>query len=159
MIRKNSISTVLLTATILLSSAFASAQAAQPAQQPSMHMHHEMPKPTNLQVLPKDIAPGQLMAIMHQFEGQLGVRCSFCHAGNEQTHHLDFASDAKPEKAAARVMMQMTHELNAKYLAELPDHGSMEQVSCGTCHRGQSTPAEFTPAPEEHEHMPPMSGK
>jgi hypothetical protein len=109
-----------------------------------------MRKPTNLQVLPKDISSPDLMATMHQFTGGLGVRCAFCHAENDQTHRLDFASDAKPEKAAARIMLQMTQNLNAKYLTELPDHGEMMKVSCGTCHRGQSTPAEFTPAPEEH---------
>jgi hypothetical protein len=109
-----------------------------------------MPKPTNLQVLPKDISSQDLMTTMHHFAGDLGVHCTFCHVVNSQTQHPDFASDAKPEKAAARVMMRMTAEIDGKYLAELPDHGEMQKVGCGTCHRGQSTPAAFTPAPEQH---------
>src|SRR5215471_7298627 len=41
--------------------------------------HHAMPKPTNLQVLPKDIAPQDLMKMMVGFLQALGVRCNFCH--------------------------------------------------------------------------------
>ena len=109
-----------------------------------------MPKPTNLQVLPKDISsagPDGDDAPVHR---SLGVHCTFCHAENSETHRPDFASDAKPEKAAARVMMRMTQDIDGKYLAQLPDHGAMMKVSCGTCHRGQSTPAEFVPGSEQH---------
>ena len=137
-----------IAASLLFSASCLRAQTAPPA---GPQVHRELPKPTNLQVLPKDIAPGDLIAIMRHFTGDLGVHCSFCHEENAQTHRPDFASDAKPEKAAARVMMRMTQDINAKYLAELPDHGAMQKVSCGTCHRGQSTPAEFVPAPEKHE--------
>ena len=144
MLRKN-LSRALIAASLLLPAAGLLAQAAPPEQP-----HHEMPKPTNLQVLPKDISSEDLMATMHHFTGDLGVHCTFCHAVNDQTHRPDFASDAKPEKAAARVMIRMTAEIDGKYLAELPDHGQMQKVGCGTCHRGQSTPAAFTPAPEQH---------
>lgn len=133
--------------TIAASLLFSASLPAQTAQPP--RPHREMPKPTNLQVLPKDISSQDLMATMRQFTGSLGVRCSFCHAENSETHRPDFASDAKPEKAAARVMIRMTQDVDAKYLAQLPDHGEMMKVSCGTCHRGQSTPAEFVPAPEK----------
>lgn len=129
-------------------------------------MHHEMelPKPTNLQILPKDISSKDLMAVMHDFTGDLGVHCNFCHEVNAQTHKPNFASDAKPEKAAARVMMRMTHEINAKYMAELPEHEHAEnaepadhkhRVSCSTCHRGHPEPPSFTPPPEEHHGPPP----
>lgn len=140
--RRSSLSFALVGALILLPSSLL-AQSAAPPQ------HHELPKPTNLQVLPKDISIKDLLATMHQFEGGLGVRCSFCHEQNAQTHRIDFASDAKPEKAAARVMMRMTADLNEKYLTQLPDKGGMMQVSCGTCHRGHSTPEEFKPQPEK----------
>lgn len=151
MIRKNFYS-ALIAASLLLPSACLLAQNA-----PAEHPHHELPKPTNLQVLPKDIAPADLIAIMRGFTGSLGVHCSFCHEQNAQTHEMNFASDAKPEKTSARIMMRMTHEINTKYLAELPDHDEMK-VGCGTCHRGHSMPEPFTPAPEEH-HAPPASGK
>jgi hypothetical protein len=143
--RRSSLSFALVGALILLPSSLL-AQSATPAAPPQ---HHEMAKPTNLQVLPKDISMKDLLATMHQFQGALGVRCSFCHEQNAQTHHIDFASDAKPEKAAARVMMRMTADLNEKYLTQLPDKGDMMQVSCGTCHRGHSTPEEFKPEPEK----------
>lgn len=139
-LRRSSLTHALVAALVLLPSAMLAAP--PPA-------HHELPKPTNLQVLPKDISSKDLMATMHGFTGALGVHCNFCHEQNAQTHHMDFASDAKPEKAAARVMMRMTAEIDAKYLTQLPDKGGMMQVSCGTCHRGHSTPEEFKPRPEK----------
>ncbi len=148
MTHRNYLSSALIAVSLLVPSTFVQAQTASAA--PSQRPHHEMPKPTNLQVLPKDISSQDLMATMHQFTGSLGVHCTFCHAENAQTHRPDFASDAKPEKSAARIMIQMTQNINAKYLAQLPDHGEMMKVGCGTCHRGQSTPTAFTPAPEQH---------
>jgi hypothetical protein len=122
---------------------------AAPAQQ-----HRVMPRPSNLQVLPKDISNEDLLKLMHGYTADLGVHCTFCHAVNEQTHHPDFASDAKPEKASARTMIVMTREINAKYLPQI--HGTdiadapaeMKVVTCGTCHRGVSIPPPFIPAPE-----------
>ncbi|HZY62050.1 MAG TPA: c-type cytochrome [Edaphobacter sp.] len=139
-LRRSSLTYAFAAALVLLPSAMLAAP--PPA-------HRELPKPTNLQVLPKDISSKDLMATMRQFTGALGVHCNFCHEQNAQTHRPDFASDAKPEKAAARVMMRMTAEINAKYLTQLPDKGGMMQVSCGTCHRGHSTPEEFIPSPEK----------
>jgi hypothetical protein len=104
-----------------------------------------IPKPTNLKILPKDIAISDLIAIMKGYNGQLGVQCGYCHAGDAATHRMDFASDAKPEKATARIMMTMTSELNSKYIGQLPT-GSDQRVACGTCHRGHAMPEEFVPA-------------
>lgn len=123
-----------------------------PGQAGPMH-HRPLPKPTNLQVLPKDIAPEQLIKIMRGFAGALGVECSFCHAGKPQTHHLDFASDAKPEKATARLMMHMVQTIDTDYLAKINDPDATpadKHVTCGTCHRGHSMPTQFVPPPEEH---------
>jgi hypothetical protein len=124
---------------------------------PPAGARHEMPRPTNLQVLPKDIPGPELMKVMHSFESQVGVGCGFCHAADETTHHLNFASDAKPEKATARVMMHMTHDINEKYLTQIndPDHADhpAPQVTCGTCHRGKSMPEAFAPVPAM-EHVP-----
>lgn len=141
------LSSALVAASLLFPSAFLVAQTAPPDQ--PQQPHREMPKPTNLQVLPKDISSKDLRAIMHQFQGDLGVHCTFCHVEDSSTHHPDFASDAKPEKSAARIMMRMTADVNAKYLAQLPDKGDMKKVDCGTCHRGNSTPKEFIPPPEK----------
>jgi hypothetical protein len=115
-----------------------------------------MPKPTNLQVLPKDISTQDLMTIMRGYTKALGVECGFCHAQNPQTHRPDFASDAKPDKGIARTMITMTQEINAKYLSTVqdPDATPAEKtVTCGTCHRGKSMPAPFAATGSEHPSM------
>jgi len=142
MLRTN-LSSALIAASLLIFTAGLVAQAPPPE-------HHEMPKPTNLKVLPKNISGKDLIATMHGFTGGLGVHCNFCHEEDATTHHMNFASDAKPEKKTARIMMRMTKNINGKYLASLPDHGDMGKVGCGTCHRGNSTPKEFVPPPEQH---------
>lgn len=117
-------------------------------------MHHEMPKPKNLQVLPKDISGHDLIATMRGFTQALGVGCSFCHAEDPATHHPDFASDANPHKATARTMLRMTQAINAKYLSTVVDADASSEaktVTCGTCHRGNSMPMPFV-APEREGH-------
>jgi Photosynthetic reaction centre cytochrome C subunit len=98
---------------------------------------------TNLQVLPKDIAPKDLQRIMvDEFEDGLGVGCNFCHAQEKGSLHLDYASDAKPEKEIARAMMRMTMDINKKYFAvEQPLIGdSLMTISCSNCHHGTAHP-------------------
>jgi len=122
--------------------------------------HGLLPKPVNLKVLPKNIAPDQLIKIMRGFTGSLGVECSFCHTMNPRTHHLDFPSDAKPEKTTARLMIKMTRAINEQYVAKANDPDAMPQqrhVTCGTCHRGHSTPEVFIP-PLKGNIMPPPDG-
>ncbi len=63
---------------------------------------------------------------MRSFEGNLGVECSYCHARNAATGRPDFASDANPMKDRARVMMKMTHAIDAEYLTQLTDPSSGE---------------------------------
>jgi len=98
-------------------------------------------KYTNLQVLPKDITKGDLVSLMREAAGSLGVRCSHCHVGPEDLQGMDFASDDKAPKRAARVMMKMVEEINGKYLKTL-ETGRAEttQVRCLTCHRGLTVP-------------------
>jgi hypothetical protein len=98
---------------------------------------------TNLQVLPKDISTKALQHIMvDQFQDGLGVGCSFCHAQEKGSLHLDYASDEKPEKEIARAMMRMTTEINKKYFeVSRPIIGdSLIVVSCNTCHHGVTHP-------------------
>lgn len=114
--------------------------------------HREPPRPKNLQVLPKDISAKDLIATMRGYTQALGVECEFCHAENPQTHRLDFASDANPHKNTARTMIRMVNEINTKYLATAdPDAPAKEKaVSCGTCHRGYSTPPPFGSTSSSH---------
>jgi hypothetical protein len=117
----------------------AAAQAHAPARRP-------MPKPTNLQVLPKDIASSDLIALMRGYAKALGVECEFCHAQDPATHRPNFASDAKPDKAIARTMISMTQEINEKYLSTVKDPDATpadKTATCGTCHRGNQMPAPF----------------
>jgi len=98
---------------------------------------------TNLQILPKDISKDKLVDIMKSFTHGLGVRCNFCHEGEEgqPLSTYDFASDKKTEKQEARIMMNMTHDINTKYLSELSKFGNdIIKVKCITCHRGAEQP-------------------
>lgn len=60
------------------------------------------PQLVNLKVFPKNVPYRVLDHAMDVWCDALGVRCNFCHVRNEQTNKMDFASDAKPEKTAAR---------------------------------------------------------
>jgi hypothetical protein len=129
-------------------------QPPQSDQLPMAHEHHAMHPPTNLQVLPKDISHEDLMKLMHSYTGALGVHCSFCHMQDPATHHMDFASDAKPEKGFARIMIKMTRNINAEYLTQIHDPDAtpeQKEVTCGTCHRGMMMPEPFIPKPETHQ--------
>lgn len=98
----------------------------------------------NLKILPKDISKNKLDSIMKSFSFSLGVRCDFCHARTADTtqFHLDFASDAKPDKGAARFMMHMTAYIDTAFFNDdrsaRPD--TLHTVICYTCHRGAYNP-------------------
>jgi Photosynthetic reaction centre cytochrome C subunit len=102
-------------------------------------------KPTNLKVLPKDIPAAELRRLMERYGVALGVSCSYCHAESEQTARLDYASDDKPEKLTARLMITMLRDINGKYLSQLGDPRYPVVVGCGSCHQGQSAPPTFEP--------------
>lgn len=115
------------------------------------------PNPTNIKALPKDITGDQVIKLMHQYEGDLGVECEFCHARNPETKRNDFPSDANPVKETARMMIRMTDDINAKYLAQLTTRKTTDPVTCGTCHRGMSHPEVFVPKPREPGNRPPAA--
>jgi hypothetical protein len=75
----------------------------------------------------------------------LGVRCQFCHVGEEgmPLERFDFASDDKRTKLVARQMMRMVQEINRR-IDTLPAHDghrhAAAQVTCTSCHRGVSRP-------------------
>jgi len=99
----------------------------------------------NLKVLPKDISTKDLSRIMiDDFEDGLGVSCGFCHAEENDSHKLDYASDEKPEKEIASLMMKMTLDVNEKYFQTThPMIGdSTLSITCITCHRGQPRPGD-----------------
>jgi len=134
-----------------------------------------LPLPTNLQVLPKDISTADLQETMRGFNFALGVQCNHCHVevpppapapgargagappaegrggrggrGNAPAP-LNFASDDKPEKKAARLMIKMVNDLNAKLTSDvapvLSKAGSLTKVQCATCHRGIAQPEQIS---------------
>ena len=97
----------------------------------------------NLKVLPRNISSKNLSKIMvDDFEDGLGVSCGFCHVEEKDSHRLDYASDAKPEKQIARIMMKMTIGINKRYfkLKHALIGDSILQITCVTCHNGQPRP-------------------
>lgn len=96
---------------------------------------------TNLQILPKDITKKDLVSVMRGFAGGLGVRCNHCHVGEDAAtlKGFDFASDDKPAKKTARVMMGMVKDVNATVSARSGVKDPV-QVKCATCHHGVTRP-------------------
>lgn len=103
---------------------------------------------TNLKVLPKNISKEDLGKVMDGFKTSLGVKCGYCHAPSAlEKGRLDFASDAKPEKDMARMMMKMTANINKKFFhvkgAKKPN--ALLPVTCITCHNGKPHPETLKP--------------
>ena len=141
---------VLFCATLLLPAALA----AQPAGPPA---------PTNLQVLPKDSRPQDVLALMQQFTQALGVQCTYCHvqppplmlapeevaagAGRGRSQGpppMDFAADDKDTKKTARAMLTMVNDINTRLARRLDPSGKdAVRVQCVTCHRGVTNPRQL----------------
>lgn len=120
----------------------------------------------NLEVLPRNITRDELMTVMRSFNRGLGVRCDHCHVVTATTpqQQFDFPADTKETKRAARVMLQMTMQINGEWLdrVEAAEHGTTVaqaraaraaenagmRVTCWTCHRGKPEP-ETPPAPPQ----------
>jgi hypothetical protein len=143
----------MLATTLLFSLTFSTASAQAP---PQARRRRPLPdKFTNLQVLPKDISKDDLVDTMRLFARSLGVHCDHCH--EEVGDNVDWASDKKDAKNAARTMLKMVHDINSNYMPKtepLPGEKSGDKVNCWTCHRGEKEPAQGPP-PEEHREGPP----
>lgn len=83
----------------------------------------------NVEVMDPSTRLAEARIYMLQFNEALGVECKDCHVVR------DFASDDVPLKHAARDMMRMQAELNAKFFP-----GQGERITCWTCHRGSRIP-------------------
>jgi tetratricopeptide (TPR) repeat protein len=135
-----SIPRVRVVSSVLVISFFAAAASVRPAQAQPRFEWPERAK--NLKVLPKDTPKEKLSATMTGFTRSLGVRCPFCHVGQEgqPLTTYDFVSDQKPTKQVARGMMKMVagidHDLRKM---KFPEPKRVE-VACITCHRGRPRP-------------------
>ena len=97
----------------------------------------------NIRVLPSTMTPVQVVGFMRNVTFGLGVRCTFCHVGEEgqPLTRYDFASDDKPTKREAREMIRMVQAINAQYITQLPQRQSPPfEVTCETCHHGVAVP-------------------
>ena len=120
--------------------------ALSPAQGPSGDKPVEQTR-KNIQVL-KGLPESQLFPLMNFVATSLGVQCAFCHVqkGKDPKTGFDIViwdSDDKPEKQAARRMMQMVLSIKANNKVDFRENA----VTCYTCHRGQTQPVGLPPMP------------
>jgi len=113
------------------------------AQAASAQARFEWPeKAKNLKVLPKNTPKEKLSETMIGLTRALGVRCPFCHVGQEgqPLTTYDFASDQKPTKDIARRMMKMVDNINRDLSKMKFPEPKRVNVACVTCHRGRPRP-------------------
>jgi hypothetical protein len=119
---------------VLLTRSLAAAQT--PPPQPPM---------TNLLVIPKDTPRPQVVQTMQSIAAALGVQCNYCHVMEGRGGRTDMASDEKTTKKAARGMMMLTRDINAKVpMVVGKPAGGITAVGCATCHRGVPIPKLLT---------------
>ena len=97
----------------------------------------------NVHIFPRTTPVIEVVGAMRNVAFGLGVRCQFCHVGEEgmPLERFDFASDEKRTKLVTRQMMRMVREINRR-LDTIPGRTTSGlQVTCATCHRGVSRPA------------------
>ena len=96
----------------------------------------------NTQVIPRTTPVTQVIGQMRNITAGLGVRCQFCHVGEEglALERFDFAADEKRTKLVARQMMRMVQEINRRLDTIPRAAGAALQVTCETCHRGVNRP-------------------
>ena len=134
---------------VVLTSSLAVAQAPAPAGG-GQRAGGAPPAPMkNLQILPKDMPQPEVVAIMRAFNAALGVQCGHCHMWTKPGDPSnDMAADTKIEKTVARVMMQMTNDVNTKLAASIKKPADqIARVECATCHRGETIPVTPPPPP------------
>ncbi len=88
----------------------------------------------NLQVMPKNVSKAALIAQMNSQVVALGKDCTHCHDPKDPAAET-------PVKEKARDMMRMVTELNSKW------PGTMNRVTCWTCHRGNIKPQDKPGSP------------
>src|SRR5690242_3582558 len=104
----------------------------------------------NIKVL-TGMPDSQLIPVMNFFSASLGRRCNYCHVNNQG--QWDYASDAKPEKAAAREMIKLVFDIN-----KTTERLKLDPVSCYTCHRGRTSPQSIPALPLPLPSPPPNAG-
>jgi tetratricopeptide (TPR) repeat protein len=95
----------------------------------------------NLKFFPTNISRDSLVGVMRSFSFSLGVRCVYCHVGEDSPTlaGIDWKSDEKPTKRAAREMLRMVADINTRVQSSVT-HTTPMTVKCATCHRGVRRP-------------------
>ncbi len=94
---------------------------------------HPQTQPTfakNLQVLKFVKSKEELKGWMKMIKTSLGVDCDYCHNTD------NFASDEKPAKRKARMMLKMLIQIRQDYFS----YPNAKQPTCYTCHQGHKEP-------------------
>ena len=104
----------------------------------------------NIKVL-TGMPESQLIPAMNFFAASMGRRCNYCHVNNQG--EWDYASDAKPEKGAAREMIKLVFDIN-----KTTERLKLDPVSCYTCHRGRTSPQSIPALPLALPSPPPNAG-
>lgn len=104
---------------------------------------HWPEKGKNFQVFPKDFPAQKLSAVMRGFTRALGVRCTYCHVGQEgkPLGTYDFPSDQNPNKKRAREMYRMLGDIDDHLKKIEPSGDKRVNMWCQTCHQGRPRPA------------------
>ena len=103
------------------------------------------PPMSNLQIFAKDTPREQVLATMQAFTQALGVQCNYCHVQEGRGGRNDMAADEKATKKAARAMMTLARDINAKLPEAIGKSAdSTTRVGCATCHRGVPNPKQLT---------------
>jgi len=89
----------------------------------------------NLKVLPADTRVHGDGSIMHDFRDALNVDCGYCHGGGKP-----FSTDENPRKEIARKMILLVRQINANFPGTGVYPVGMQEVTCFTCHRGDTHP-------------------
>lgn len=92
----------------------------------------QTPRFSNLQVIPEDVEPAQLLRLMKLMTRALGTTCQACH----RSETGDFAADALPLKTKARAMMRMEAARQPGLSWTSPPAGL-----CVDCHAGRLSPS------------------
>jgi tetratricopeptide (TPR) repeat protein len=105
----------------------------------------------NLTELPADFPPERLAAVMRGFSQALGVRCWYCHVGQEgqPLATFDFVSDENPNKDRARAMYRMLGMVNEQLDAIAFSGDQRVNMWCHTCHNGKPRPQTLAEALDE----------
>ena len=114
-------------------SAFAAALALGPAPAQGAPEHK------NLQVLDKNISKDDLKKMMEGFAAQLGVKCAFCHVGEQ------YEKDDRKQKTDARRMIRLVADMKARKADYFKATVKESAIQCAMCHRGKPQPEAFVP--------------